>query len=372
MHKAVQNIINKTLIQPFYKQHLIILGLVYLIMFGAVRGDQLITYHLKLIEGTVSSYGAMALVFAIWFLYFIRTIYFLVQQITTKEFGLLQQLCLIPTRQYPFALLQIVTLCLLPISSYGVCVVVWAFTHGFIVKGFIVLLFQMAVHAISFMSLHKHLQNVEYRFIKTYNFTSKLKLRKKYPVQLYIKYLFTQQAIPWLLIKLVCMMTIKAVFHSESPNDELRFSSFFYVLLFMMHVHLVHSFVQWKHTQFWHIRMLGLSAFYKYSQAAIFLILLIVPEIVWIGTAYPVHLTAHNAMAMVLLSIATLLFIFSISIAFHNELSNYSPLLFLYLLLCYGFILADAVSVFSVVVIIASCIVYIVTSKELELTSKEK
>jgi hypothetical protein len=372
MHTAINNIITKTLVQPFYKQHQILLGLVYLIMFGAVRGDQLIQYHIKLIAGTLSSYGAMLLVFSIWIIYFIRTNYFLAQQVRTKEFSLLQQLSLLNTKKYWLTLVKILAICLLPISSYALFIIAWAFANGFIVKGFIVAMLQIALHYWGLLSMHKHLQNAEYYFIKPIYLPSILKFQKKYAFQFYIKYLFSKQALQWLLIKLVCFIAIKAIFHSESPDGELRFSIFLYVLFFMIHTNLIHSFVQWKHTQFWHLRMLPLSAMYKYLQSALFLILLILPEIILISAAYPRHLSTSNTIAMVLLSIATILFIFCISIAFSNNFSDYSPLIGLYLLLCYGCSLANTISAFSIIVIIASCITYVFSIKHFELSPKEK
>jgi hypothetical protein len=370
MTNSIQNIITKTIVKPFYKQHVIILGLVYLIMFGAVRGDQLLNYHLKLIEGTVTSYGAMLLVFCIWLIYFIRCTYFLKNLVHKKENYFIKQLTLLNKELYKKYVVQLVITCFLPINTYGLCIIAWAFFQGFYVQGLFILLFQTALHLLCYLMLYKNWRNAEMKKVGLLHLPW-LNIPKRFLIQFYIKYLFAQQALQWLLIKLVCFVAIKASFFNTTPEEELRFSTFFYCMLFMVHLNLIYQFVQWEYQQLWCSRMLPIAKYKKIASYFLFLFVLIIPELLLISSAYPYNLNGYNTISLLALNFATIIFIFTICISFNNIYANFSPLIGLYLLLVYGFVLSNNLILFSVGVVLVSFMVLWKSIGELELGAGE-
>jgi len=72
----VIKIINSILVRKFYERHAALLFFVFYVMFGMVESGQIVSYHLGLINGALSSPIFMMIVFGIWMLYLIKTILF--------------------------------------------------------------------------------------------------------------------------------------------------------------------------------------------------------------------------------------------------------------------------------------------------------
>ncbi len=372
MSNPIKNSIYKILVGAFYNQHAIVLGIVYMVMFGAVRGDLLIDYHISLIAGTINSYAAMALVGGIWLMYYIRVQYFLGQQLENKQHHYLQQITLLPTSIFIKHLVSIVSICLLPISSYAVAIIVWGVGHFFLIKGLLVLVFMLVLHFVGVYYLYNRFHNLDYKTSSFSFLPLNIFLSKKYLIQFYIKYIFTQQKLQWLVLKIIIFLTIQLQFFSATPNEELRFSIFFYALVFVIHTNIIRQFIVWENTQFWHSKHLPIAAIKKYFNCFLLFVVLIFPEICLLFKVMPLHLTVHNATSILLLSIAAMQFLFSICIAFDNVSQNYAPLIGLFLLTTFIACLADSVFIYSILLMVASFVIYMYSQSKFELNNSNK
>src|SRR6185369_16363350 len=70
----VIKIINSILVRKFYERHAALLFFVFYVMFGMVESGQIVSYHLGLINGAISSPMFMMIVFGIWMLYLIKAV----------------------------------------------------------------------------------------------------------------------------------------------------------------------------------------------------------------------------------------------------------------------------------------------------------
>jgi hypothetical protein len=367
MKPFVNNILNKTLVAPFYSQHAFVLGLVYLVMFGAVEGNQLYDYHCSLIEGMVTSYIALLIVLLIWGIYFFRTVYFLNQVLENKQFHFLQQISLLPLYQQQKYLLHVIITCLLPISTYAIAIMIWAIGHFYYWPSLIVFLFIMILHMYGVKLLGKRMQYLEQPkwFFKWFGLN--FSLYKKWPIQFYIKYITHEQKLQYLVIKLIIILTLRALFNDRPLGDEIRFSTFFYAMVFLIHTNLIHKFIVWEATQFWHVRLLSNTVLKKMVNHLVLFMMLIIPEGVVIYGMAPEHITLFEGVSFFLLSIAMLLFIYTISKAFHNVIANFLPLLFLLLFLVYVAALADSLFVFASILFVVSVALYYYTENKFEI-----
>jgi hypothetical protein len=372
MSNPIKNSIYKILIGTFYNQHAIVLGIVYMVMFGAVRGDLLIDYHISLIQGTINSYAAMALVFSIWLIYYVRVQYFLGQQLQNKQHHYLQQITLLPTSIFITHLIRIIFICLLPVSSYAMAIVVWSFGHYFFIKGLLVLVFMLLLHILGSYYLYKRLHNLEYKISSFSFFKINVSLPKKYPLQFYIKYIFTQQKLQWLVLKIITFFTIQLQFFSATPDEELRFAIFFYGMVFVIHTNIIRQFIIWENTQLWHIRHLPITLIKKYINYFLLFVVIVSPEIYLLIKVTPAHLNVHNAVSIILLSVAAMQYLFSICIAFDNVTQNYAPLIGLFLLLTFIACLADSVLIYAIILMATSFIIYVFTQSKFELSNSNK
>lgn len=72
----VIKIINGIFVRKFYERHAGILFFVFYVMFGMVESGQIVSYHLALINAAISSPIFMALVFGVWMLYLVKSVFF--------------------------------------------------------------------------------------------------------------------------------------------------------------------------------------------------------------------------------------------------------------------------------------------------------
>lgn len=372
MPKAIYTILQKVLVKNFYKQHALILGIVYLVMFGTVQGDQLPSYHLSLIKGTLDSYSAFGIVVAIWFVYYCRVIFFLAQVVHNNQNRCLQQITLLPqTSQYLY-LFYVAAWCLLPITSYGIAIIIYGIVYQYYVKTVLLVFLFVVFHFTTVFFLLQKLRNTECKPYPFLVFVFPFSFQKKNTLQFYLKYLFTQQVLQWLIIKFMVFITIGLCFHSLTPNEELRFSTFFYALLFLIHTNLIRQFIIWEKTQFWHSSILPIPLFNSIKNYLLFFIILILPEILFMCKAYPFHLSFYHMFGLLLLTFSSILYIFSVCIAFDNVAEQYMPVIFLYLLFVFIATLSDIVVLFSIFLFVFSLVLYYYSHRKFEIQANSK
>jgi hypothetical protein len=372
MMTFVNRILNKTLVGPFYSQHAFVLGLVYLIMFGAVEGNRLYDYHCSLIEGTVTSYVALFIVLFIWGIYFFRTTYFLNQVLENRQFYFLQQISLLPFREMQKKLFYVFCFCLLPVTTYAIAIIIWAVAHAYYTSAIIVFLFIICLPIYGVYQLQKKVQYLEQKAGIWSWFKMPFVLQKKWAIQFYIKYITNEQKMQYLLLKLITILSLRALFSDRPLGDEIRFATFFYAMVFLIHTNLIHKFIVWETSQMWHINLLPISTRVRILNHLLLFLLFIVPEILVMYTLMPNHLNLLEACSLVLLSWGILLFMYSIAKAFNNVMANFLPLLFLLLFLVYVASLADSIFVFSILLMISSLALYFYCENKFELLVNEE
>jgi hypothetical protein len=372
LRKEINHIIFQLLIKAFYQQHAIILGLVYLVMFGAVEANHLPEYHLKLIEGAYSSAIALSLIMVIWTLYFLRVLFFLGQVMENKQNFLLQQIALLQPAMLKTVLFCIIAICLLPISTYAIAMIIWGILHAVYGKVAAILLLFIVMQILGMFYLQKKLTNVELRFVNKSWLNTGLSLPKKYPFQFYLKYVWNTQKLQWLVVKLIMVLAIGMSFSEALPGEELRFSIFFFAMLFLIHTNLIRQFIIWENTDFWHIRLLPIAYFKRWCNYLIFFIVLLTPELFLIVKTYPHHLSFEDMFGLGILCIGLLLFVFTVCIAFDNLTAEYGPVLFLVLLLTYIAALAEIILPFSCILLVSSFFIFKHTASNFELVNSKE
>jgi hypothetical protein len=353
MQTAISTIIHKVLIGQFYKQHTVILAIVYMVMFGSVPGHLLWQYHSSLVANILPSGFMLSCVFLLWLIYSFKLYYFLAQQIKYPQHQFLQQLCLLPKAQFHFIIFKVVSVCLLPISSYALFMVVYGCNNSYWLSSILIVFFLILLHLGISIFLSIQIKNKEAGFYQLP--TIPFYLPKKYALQFYVKYLFNEQAIHYSVIKLISIITITACFYSHGPTDEIRFSTFFYGMVLCLHFNLLRQFILWQFTKMhWGLPV----SFFKNSiQILLFCVLLLLPEIVYLYKSAPINLSIYNCASVIIYSIASVCAFYAILIAMHNVQQESAPLLGLFLLCTYIAALANNLLLYSLVMLVLFFIV---------------
>ncbi|HEV8512026.1 MAG TPA: hypothetical protein VGQ59_02055 [Cyclobacteriaceae bacterium] len=120
-------IINGVLVRKFYERHASLLFFVFYLMFGMVESGQIVSYHLALIHGAISSPVFMMIVLGIWMLYLIKAVLLLEEcfaqphNLFFKQIGQLNK----PTQFFLLAYTYV--LIYQPVLIYSIVMIVVAF-----------------------------------------------------------------------------------------------------------------------------------------------------------------------------------------------------------------------------------------------------
>src|SRR5688572_28533354 len=92
---VVSKVLQKSILIPIYRSHAGLLISVYLIMFGTVESNQLVTYHRTLITGMFTSEIFLIAVCIVWTLYSLKILQYILLLIQKPEYSFLTDLMLV-------------------------------------------------------------------------------------------------------------------------------------------------------------------------------------------------------------------------------------------------------------------------------------
>ena len=358
-----KNALNKVsfslLAGAFLKFHGVLICLVYLVMFGSVNGNVILSFHGQLIKAILSNYTLLLCTTLFWFFYACHVILFLKDKINnTQNYCLLLLNCL-PQKNLQGLLFYNIFLCLLPVSSYGLATIIYGFANGFNMQAIALLLFFMAIHIFGIYAINFFLKNTQLNF-RLFKIYQPLKLKIYWPAILYLKYILNQQLLAFLLIKFTTIFTIIMVFFSRRPTDEMRLPIVLYALALIINTSLITKLILWHETQFTHHRVLPIPLYKRLINILFFCVLILIPEHIFIFKTVPLHASLSTSLALICLGISFIFCIFGISYASKAVLNNTYPYVGLCMLVIYFGALADNIWLINAV-LFAIAVILLVT-----------
>src|SRR5262245_36466243 len=121
-------IVNKVLVAKFYEQNTGLLLFVFFLMFGIVESGQLVSFHLSLIRGMLSSVLITTLICGIWAIYLLRAQHFFQQALHKPENTFLIELARLPSQKRVLLLVYLQCFVYLPVLVYSAVILGVAFT----------------------------------------------------------------------------------------------------------------------------------------------------------------------------------------------------------------------------------------------------
>lgn len=148
-------ILNAILVRKFYERHAGLLFFLFYVMFGMVESGQIVTYHLGLIFGVLSSPTMMAIVFAIWSLYMAKGALFFEECISQPQNLFFKQITLFNKRSQFFLFSYGYLIIGQPVLIYSIVMIGVAFSKGLIREAASIIAFHiLVICAYSWRSVH--------------------------------------------------------------------------------------------------------------------------------------------------------------------------------------------------------------------------
>jgi hypothetical protein len=293
----------KTIGLSFYQQHAGLFLVVLYLLFGAVEGSQLIGYHKAILMAICSSPIILGSLFLIWTLYAIKAFFFVKKKLSAAEYQFLSLITSISYRKQQYLWIRVYIFIMLPILIYAVLIIVTAIK----IQSYFTLLFL----PIALMSLIWILSIYTFRITNlTYVITKEwisLSLKIKKPFWTWpLFYLFTEQRLTMVIVKVVSIFFFKAVlFMLADVGNDVRVYLTAILAVVLSHAVLVFNLIKFNAFYLAFTKTLPISTFRNLANSCLVYFLILLPEFSLLGWLEGFNIT--NLSQCILFGIATML-----------------------------------------------------------------
>lgn len=263
----------------FYQRHAGLFLVIFYLLFGAVEGSQLISYHTALLLAICSSPLVLLLLFAIWILYAMKCVFFVKQQLDLESYSFAKNITCLTKKQQLLLWAKVYIFLLLPICCYAVLMLLISLKHSYYLTfGAVLLQLFAMVFLLSFSTfrISNYTFNVPKQWIKRPQFVIK---RPFWTWALF--HLLNEQRIMLLLCKVVSVIFLKAILLMFADvGDDIRVYLTAAMAVVLSHSVLLLNLVKFDAGYLSFAKGLPISSFKKLVQWFGVLIILLLPEMV--------------------------------------------------------------------------------------------
>lgn len=300
---AQLKIIHKIWIQKFYERHAVLLGMVFYVMFFLVNSSEIIGFHFNLIVAVLSSFKLLLLVFGIWALYQIKTIFLFEECLSLPQNAFLKKFELLSRGNqflfYGYSLL----LAYMPVFIYSAVMVVIAFRYHFYLAGWSMLGFQVGIISLGAWRLLHTINSCTPSIFRIPSF--RWKLPKPFPF-FYIGLLVHRFKITFLLTKIFSVLCILGFMQLPVDHYEPRLAWLGFTFGFSGHYVILYEWRKFEDRNLFFSRALPLAIHSRFVMLGMAYAFLLLPE--W-GVMIAQGLGIEDAAVGWLMGISFLLFI---------------------------------------------------------------
>lgn len=334
----------KTLGLSFYQQHAGLFLVVFYLLFGAVEGSQLISYHLAILMAICSSPLVLLLLFAIWVLYSIKAVLFIHKKLALAEYQFVKNITSIATRKQQLLWFKVYCFLLLPILIYAGFIVFIALKHQFYSSLLITVLGLFSVlYLLSVYTFQRN--NYVFKPAKVWVKLPVLKINR--PFGLWpIFYLLNEQKLMFLVCKVVSILFFKAILllFADVGND-IRVYLTAMLAVALSHAILIFNLIKFDAFYQAFANALPIANWKRLMNWMVVLLLLLLPEfglLIWFTTFN----WAYSAIGIVF-SAGLMLSLFTLVYSFRADMESYMKCLLFFFFVSMLAILAGYYLLFS-------------------------
>ncbi len=283
MKQPLTNILIKIFANGFYRAHAGLFLFLGLVMVGAIPPEQLWMYEKTLMLTFVSSPVMMAVVFAAWLIYTIKSVHYVSGQI----FGINQQFLFyssnsLSRREQLKSWFWMQCAILLPISVYGVIAVVVAIVDHYYLASVIILIYLLLITA-GCAAIYRMLVN---RLVDGSDQSVFLKFsgkwRKPY-FSLFIYHLFDKMKVRFIITKALSWLIITGVFYLFADvKHDVRVAGIAVLAIITAHSAIIYQQHVFENQYLIFSRNFPISYAQRFLNYARVYFILLIPEAIWL------------------------------------------------------------------------------------------
>lgn len=347
----------KTIGVSFYEQHAGLLLVVCYLLFGAVEGSQLISYHFALLISICSSPIVWLIIFLVWIVYAIKCYLFVKHKLALPTFNFAVEVTKLRVVKQHNIWLKVYAFMLMPILSYAALILYISIRYHYFFSLFATLIgILILLFALSFLTFKSN--NYNFNPVKNWGNTRWIKINKPFwswP----LFYLFYEQPLMLFACKLVSLLTFKSILwvFADVGND-IRVFLMAMLAVVLSHAILIFNWVKFDATYLSFVRNLKISLFKRLTYWLIVLLILLIPELgllTWL-TRFDVT----QIFMAVVFCMSTLFALFTLVYVLKANMERYMKHMLFFFFATMLAILAGYYLIFSIALLFVSILIFMV------------
>ncbi|MFM7852584.1 MAG: hypothetical protein ACKO96_11880 [Flammeovirgaceae bacterium] len=301
---TVARVLTKVLVKKFYERNAGLLAFVFYAMFGVVESNQIVSYHLSLIHGVLSSTIFLLVVMIVWLLYSLKFLQLIFSELAQPQNQFLFLFSMSPRMvQYTSMLVALIAI-YLPVLIYSFFIVAVGFTNQLPLPALAVIVFHVAVLIISARLVIGRLCTLHEK--QSFALLPTLRLGWARPFSFfYISKLLNEIPLALLFTKLFSLFSIFGFLQIPLDHYENRVALLGFLFGLMGHTIIVFEFRKLEVERMTFLRGLPLPAVRHYAQLVLVYLLVILPEVIFL---FINHLHAIDLVLTTFFGVAFLLY----------------------------------------------------------------
>jgi hypothetical protein len=320
-----RSVLFSSVVKPFYRKNAALLGFFTYMMtlaVGRANGVGLLEYHYALIRGIMTSNSFMAVVLVAWLLYAIKCSQFIAATLQKPAFSYLYMLSLTNTRNLYWLLLQAQLVLFLPVLSYVIVMMGVGYYKHWYVQSNLLLLYNLAVCAVS---ARVHLYLLRNRGALAIKWKLPTLFKRKRYTNFLTRYILENHKMLLFVIKIYNCITLYLMLNDRNParNEDLRMEALFFGVGMLGHGVLIHRLKEMENNRMSFYRGLPVSISRRFFQYAWLYFCLFIPEIIIIVSRTPGSLSYSEAAFFIFFGYGILLLLNSLQLYNYTGLKDY-------------------------------------------------
>jgi hypothetical protein len=354
----------KTLGYDFYQQHAGLFLVVFYLLFGAVEGSQLISYHFALLKAICSSPVVWLLVLALWILYAIKCFLFIKRKFSLSSFLFIREVARVKLVQQHRVWIKIYAFMLLPILAYAAIMIYVSvrFSYYFTLFGTLVGIFSLLL--IPTVLTVKNLNN-DFKPVEKLSDIHILKIKKPFwswP----LFYLLNQQPLMLFACKIASLLSLKAILWVFADvGDDIRVLVIAAFAAMLSHAIIIFNLIKFDAFYLSFSRTLQHGILRKLGNWLVVLVVLLLPEIALL--TWLLHFDLLPLLAIVVFCIAMIFSLLTMVYLLSANMERYLKFLLFFFFITMMAILFGYYFAFSLCLLIGILLIAVIYYPKIDL-----
>ncbi len=282
-------ILQKVLVNYFYRMNAGFFAFFFFVLFGVVKGGQLINYHLSLMQAFLGSGILLSIVIGIWGLYTLKCANYIIRRLLEPQQLFLSTLNQLSTNKIRGWMLFIHVQVYAPVWIYACIAIGVAIHNGLYQSAFIILIANSAFMALAVEWYTSCLRNHGSKIILMQWELPKvpfIKLAFSYPLW----HLWKERKQMMVLTKLFTLVFLYGFIQLYEPyRPDQRPLLLCFLLIVAAHSTIITQIRTFEYDSLLFMRSLPISMPNRFLKMMLLYLILFIPELIYVWKAYPIH-----------------------------------------------------------------------------------